>query len=1448
MSSAESTSVGGQVTDSSKHTAIMMGVDNPSLQITPMKLNEKNFVIWSAAAALYLTSRGKIGYVNGSIKAPAEADPQYERWTLEDSIVRSWLLNSVNPEMQHTILRKRTAREVWTLLKDMFGHENNTLRVYQLSREVYRMEQGSGSVTSYFNSLRAKWEEIDCCALDDWACIEDQKRHLKYIQQNRVFKFLAGLNEEYDTLKSHVLHMEPTPSMEQVYHRFLDEEGRRAVMNHAASGQGEQGAGQFSALATTAPRDSKIKKGKNRTGQSCAHCGRDNHREDHCWDLHPEKKPAKFKTGYKNSMAGNMAAGDVPQKSDMKGLSSADITSLRKLLLQMEPSSPNADERGKALNASSKSPSTQWVIDSGATDHMTGISTSFSSYALGSGQEKITVADGTRATVAGKGDIKLNNRLILKSALHVPALPINLLSVSSLTKRLNCSVTFFSDHCVFQDLETKLMIGTGCEREGLYLLDPGGSVAYHSQTNEVAYHSQKNEGRTQEILLWHARLCHLSFKSLKVLFPSFFESISDNVLQCQVCQLAKHCRTTFPTSSNKSVSLFELIHSDVWGPAPVNSIDGHKYFITFIDDFSHCTWIYLMKSRDEVPKMIQVFCKMVETQFGKKVKAIRSDNAKEYFAKNLNFFLENEGIIHESSCPYTPQQNGTAERKNRHLLETTRAILFQHHVPKKFWGEAILTAAYMINRMPSRTLGNRSPISFILPNKPLFSLPPKVFGCLCFVHNCSPGSTKLEPRSVRCIFLGYSPTQKGYKCYDPKTGKKFCLKDVTFMESESYYSQLTTNNPLSAENQTSSSCPQPMAESQLLSGDFCPPSSECLLSPSMSHAMVQESLDNPLLNQSEKPMLTYTRRKVGNTEPSLTHPAHEAAESTDPETASSENSAHAGSDLDQPIAVRKGTRTCVKYPIQGSVSYSRISPGYTSFLTMVDTLRTPSSYEEAVKNQNWQEAMEEEMAALLKNGTWELVSCPQGKKPVGCRWIYTIKYNADGTVSRYKARLVAKGFTQTYGIDYDETFAPVARFKTIRVILSLAAQYSWELHQLDVKNAFLNGTLNEEVYMSPPPGYGVGNQVCRLKKAIYGLKQSPRAWFDRLCQAMSQFGYKQCSADSTVFVKWRNGKVAVLVVYVDDMVLTGDHLEEIRWLKGSLAQLFEIKDLGPLKYFLGTEIAKSQQGVYLCQRKYALDLLKETGKMGCKPAVTPIEVSHQLCEGGGEPLSEAQTTQYQRLVGKLIYLTLTRPDICYAVSVVSKFMHAPCTTHWKAVERILRYIKSAPGKGLLFKRGRKLLIEGYADADWAGSRDDRKSTTGYCVFLGGNLITWRSKKQTVCARSSAEAEYRAMAQGVTELLWLQLFLSNIGLQIESPMKLYCDNTAAINIANNPVQHDRTKHIEIDRNFIREKLDSGQLCLPFVKSEHQVADVFTKGLSRETFVSSLDKLSMFDIYA
>ncbi|CAH9097621.1 unnamed protein product [Cuscuta epithymum] len=336
-----------------------------------------------------------------------------------------------------------------------------------------------------------------------------------------------------------------------------------------------------------------------------------------------------------------------------------------------------------------------------------------------------------------------------------------------------------------------------------------------------------------------------------------------------------------------------------------------------------------------------------------------------------------------------------------------------------------------------------------------------------------------------------------------------------------------------------------------------------------------------------------------------------------------------------------------------------------------------------MQSESWRDAMQSEIRALENNQTWVMEPLPPGKMALGCKWVYKIKYNSDGTVERFKARLIVFGNHQQEGIDYTETFAPVAKMVTVRLFLAVAAAKNWELHQMDVHNAFLHGDLDEVVYMKPPPGFCSSRpgQVCRLKKSLYGLRQAPRCWFAKLSASLKQYGFQQSYSDYSLFTLTQGSAQLFILIYVDDLIIVGNDSSAIARFKSYLHNCFHMKDLGFLKYFLGIEVARSADGIFLCQRKYTLDIISETGLLGAKPTHFPIEQNHNLAISQSDFLADPEA--YRRLVGRLLYLSFTRPDLAYAVHILSQFMQAPRQDHWTAALRVVRYLKGTPGQGIL---------------------------------------------------------------------------------------------------------------------------------------------------------------------
>jgi hypothetical protein len=506
----------------------------------------------------------------------------------------------------------------------------------------------------------------------------------------------------------------------------------------------------------------------------------------------------------------------------------------------------------------------------------------------------------------------------------------------------------------------------------------------------------------------------------------------------------------------------------------------------------------------------------------------------------------------------------------------------------------------------------------------------------------------------------------------------------------------------------------------------------------------------------------------------------------------------------------------------------------------------PTSYIEALKHPSWNQAMIDEFQALLINKTWHLIPPRADLNIIDCKWVFKLKEKADGIVDRYKARLVAKGFHQEYGIDYEETFNLVVKPTTIRLLLSLAVTRGWCIRQIDIQNAFLHGYLSENVYMRQPPGFmdsKYPNYICKLDKALYGLKQAPRAWFSRLSNKLVDLGFSPSKADVSLFIYNKHGTQLYMLIYVDDIIILGSSTMVVTHLLAQLRDAFAVKDLGPLNYFLGIQVRHTSQGLLLSQQKYIHDLLTRTNMMHSKGVPTPMLPAEKLSLTGGTTLSSDDASCYRNIVGSLQYLAHTKPDISFSVNRVCQFLSSPTSEHWSAVKRILRYLHETVDMGICIKKSGSLLLSAFSDADWAGDSDDRRSTGGFTVFFGGNLISWSSRKQSTVSRSSTEAEYKAIVDATAELIWLQVLLRELGITLQRSPTLWCDNIGATYLSANPIFHRRSKHIEVDYHFVRERVSSRQLDVRIISTKDQVADIMTKPLPRSSFSSFRHNLNI-----
>ncbi|KAG7546410.1 Integrase catalytic core [Arabidopsis suecica] len=1418
--------------------------DHPHHVLTPMLLNGDNYERWAKLTRNNLQAKKKLGFIDGTLTKPSSNSPDYPRWLQTNSMLVGWIYASLDPHVQKSISIADDAKVMWESLKTRYS-VGNASRVHQLKSDLVACRQNGQTAADYFGKLKVMWDDLDdyepllTCCCDKTTC-SHMLRQIKRRDHERIHQFLMGLDAaQFGTTRTNILSRlsrDESITLDSIYSDIIAEERHLTVARSKeervdAIGFAVQNGVNAIASVTRV----------NNTGP-CTHCGRSNHNADTCFKLHgvPEWYTDKYGEtasgrgrgrnsaprgrgrgrgySYRANNAQTSPSSSVPADfPDIPGVSKEAWSAIKNLL---KPETSVSSEK-----LSGKTNCVDFLIDSGASHHMTGFLDLLTEiYDI---PHSAVVLPNAKHTIATKeGTLILGANMKLTHVLFVPDLSCTLISVARLLRELHCFAMFTDKVCVIQDRISKTVIGIGEERNGVYHLQ--GTV--QASANAVKRKSDK--------ALWHMRLGHPSSKVLSSVLlnlDDFDSCTSDLKTICDVCVRAKQTRSSFPESFNKAEECFSLIHCDVWGPYKLASSCGAHYFLTIVDDHSRAVWTHLMLAKSEVGPILQKFIAMAFRQFNKQVKIVRSDNGTEFMSLKA-YFAEN-GIIHQTSCVYTPQQNGRVERKHRHILNIARSLLFQVALPTSFWGESVLTAAYLINRTPTPILDGKTPYEILYSTSPAYDHM-RVFGSLCFAKKQSARSDKFQERGRKGIFVGYPHGQKGWRIYDIESHEFFVSRDVIFQEDVFPFAEKKNITPESNSFQGIQSSilaydddfhSSPIVETTTDSAPDLDTSDDSTSGTLITHT-------TPAPAPAPTPTPAPLRRSQRNRQ--------ESVRLKDYETYSAQ------CDLITPPTPVSSSDTGGKcaYPMANFVSCERFSEKHQHFLASISMFDPPNTYNQAVKEKEWRNAVTFEVDALEDQGTWDIVPLPHGVKPIGSKWVFHIKYNSDGTVERYKARLVALGNHQKEGVDFTETFAPVVKMQTVRLLLDVAAAKNWELHQMDVYNAFLHGDLKEDIYMKPPPGFKTTDpsHVCKLKKSIYGLKQAPRCWFEKLSVSLLKYGFVQSKKDYSLFTSIRGSTVLHIIVYVDDLVICGNDASVIAKFKTYLSQCFKMKDLGPLKYFLGIEVARNPEGIFLSQRKYCLDVIQECGLSGSRPVDTPLEQNHKLASSTSPLFSEPD--KYRRLVGRLVYLTHTKPEISYAVNMLAQFMQKPLLDHWEAVVRLVRYLKGCPGQGILLSSSSDLQLKAFSDSDHAGCPLTRRSLTGYLVKLGTSPVSWKTKKQDKVSRSSAEAEYRAMAMTCQELMWVKEVLISLGITHDQPMQLFCDSQSALHIASNPVFHERTKHIESDCHFIRDELIAGNIIFSHISTTVQPADIFTKALGSQQFRFLRDKLGVCNLHA
>jgi hypothetical protein len=922
-----------------------------------------------------------------------------------------------------------------------------------------------------------------------------------------------------------------------------------------------------------------------------------------------------------------------------------------------------------------------------------------------------------------------------------------------------------------------------------------------------------------------------------------------------------------PSTAAESTERLQLVHMDVVGELPVAGLNGEKYMLVLLDDFSHKCEARFFSSKAEVGALVQETLLRWEVATKCKVVTVRTDRGTEFVNYDLSDFFARKGITHQTSAPYSPQQNGKVERMNRVIKERVRALLFTAEAGPELWVGAARAVVRLLN-ISAVTGKPASPDELFYGRKPSAGHM-KVWGCLAYVKFPDRQLTALGPRSVAGMFVGYEPGCKAYRVL--VKGKIMVSKDVRFVEDELGYPTVLSHVPKSVVG---------------IEGLFQPDGDDDEVVDERIERIVDApreiAADPDLRADNLRDILLRARGVMQQLPADL--PGPEIVDVEENEEEGEDNDGAQGQVDQEPEAGDNGGqieneeeqgergRGGGRYDLRERVCPpDKYVPG--AYSTQVEAhaavveeakmkasdLVIPKHIGEALSSpqkEYWKQAMQEELDAIEECDTYEVVRRPEGAKVIPLIWVYALKTDEFGDVIRFKARLVAQGCKQVEGVDCDQTFAPVSTHACRRVLLNIAAAENLEIHQVDIKTAFLNGELEEEVYVTQPPGFSNGDkkEVFRLKKALYGRKQAPRAWHKRLSKDLGEMGFKACRSDPALFMDSEGGDArAFIVTYVDDLLIICKSDERVTEIKNELKERFKVHDLGEVNNFLGSEVKRDREGgvIVISNAQKIRELAESFGISEsdrgystpmCKSFVQTELPQGKMGEenvGSGSPLPEGH--RYLELVGSLQYLAnTTRPDICNAVSLLARYRANPTTSHMRAGLRIVRYLLGTKEMGLIYGGKGKQDLTGFVDSDFAGDVDSRKSTTGFVFMLNGGAVSWGSKKQQSVATSTVEAEFIAASHAIKEGVWLGSLLEELGKSVAG-VELRMDNMGCIANLQNHVLSKYTKHISVCYHQAREKVAWGQVTPVYVNTESNVADIFTKPLPSPAFLKHRDSL-------
>lgn len=1302
----------------------------------PKLRGRENYDEWAFAAENFLVLEGVF------VTEPAPAVT--EATAAEDRKAKAKLVMTIDPSLYVHIKDETTVRGLWNKLKALFDDSGFTRKISLLRSLISTRLETSDSMTSYVTQmvetaqkLKGTGFEID----DEWI----------------GSLLLAGLPEKFSPMIMAIEHSGMKISCDLIKTKLLD---------------------MSSEFETNTKTDSGAFAAQNRYSRK------------NSFGTH------SFGNGGSGARKKQTKMAEQAQPSEQKTIRCYKCKKIGHYKNQ-------CTEKMNAFSAifltNNKFNKSDWYIDSGASVHLVSNKNLLSNLNYEPKTKEIIVANSTSTKVLCTGDLRLATcvknkqyQIEVSNVLYVPELTTNLLSVSQIIAKGN-KVNFNDRGCYIYNAQG-ICIGEASLENDVYKLKTASSQPLMAAAAQSSIPS----------ITWHRRLGHINACDLSKLRNGAVEGVNFrdknevSKSSCIVCCEGKQTRLPFQKSSTKSDDVLAVIHTDLCGPMETKSIGLARYYLLFVDDFSRMCYVYFLKSKDETFKYFLEFKEMVENQKATKIKILRSDNGGEFCSAEFEYYLKKNGIVHQKTNAYTPEQNGLSERNNRSIVEKARCLLFDGQFGKELWAEAVNTAVYLKNRSPATGLDNNiTPYEVWTGRKPNLSHL-RVYGSPVMVHVPKEKRQKWDKKAQKKYLVGYSENIKGYRLYDPKTRSVTIARDVVFMEGRNEGGATVIVDIPEEKDMQQRNEQESMNKSEELDQTITP----------------NDDQDDPTYNISSQ---------IESSDDSFRSMNTDEEEIQDSEPVSDQ----------QPV---KRVRHQTKFY---GVSNMCVESVTGEQITLGEALGGP-------EKEQWLQAMNNEMKSFSENDTWELVDRPSSGTVVKNKWVFQRKYNSENEV-RYRARLVAKGFTQVKGLDYNETFSPVVRYSTIRLLFALSVQLDLKINHLDVPTAFLNGYLNECVYMEIPENsnfVNCKNKVLKLKKAVYGLKQSAREWNKRVEVTLLNLGYKKSAYEPCLFTKYNGNFKIFIALFVDDFFVFYNCDNTFNTLKNVLQCEYKIKDLGQLKQCLGMRVKHNNNCISIDQEEFVNKILNRFNMMDCKTSETPMEVNLKL-EKGMEACNN--NIPYQQLLGSLMYLSvLTRPDISYSVSYLSQYNTCFTETHWKHLKRLLKYLQKTKSYGLVFKKG-NCVLRGFVDADWAACTLDRRSYTGYCFSLSGCVVSYESRKQRTVALSSTEAEYMALTEACKEAIYLKGLLSELGVFDNiNNITLYSDSQSSIKLATNPMFHKRTKHIDIKHHFVRECVTSNKVNIEYVPTSDMPADLLTKSLCSNKHYKFVKLMGMSEI--